>query len=114
MLPPDPSYRFQTGDTRTYRFQVADTGGYPLCEIAKEIVYGADYNVPAPGLFAEKSLPVPSGAIVVSDDGFGLYLQALGAPPGFMPPLPGSLFVRPILTPIRPDLADFLVLYAEP
>ena len=69
MNPVDPSYRFQTGNARTYRLQVTDMGSFILCDKTKAIVYGPDYDVPA-DLFAEKSLPVSSAAIYVTDGGF--------------------------------------------
>ena len=50
----------------------------------------------------------------IVDLDFALYLQALGVPPGFTPPLPESLFARPVLTPVRPDLEAFILVVAEP
>ena len=78
--------------------------------VARDLATLAGETRPIPVL---ATVDATTGRVVIDLD-FALYLQALGVPPGFTPPLPESLFARPVLTPVRPDLEVFLLLVAEP
>ena len=102
-----PGYRFfqPEGDDVTVL-----GNGFVGLAVARDLAALAGETRPIPVL---ATVDAATGRAVLDLD-FGLYLQALGAPPGYTPPLPASLFARPVLTPVRPDLEAFRLLVAEP
>ena len=100
-----------------FAFAVAPAAAEPVLVTTREGLEAIAENLAA---LAGETPPIPVPATVdaatgraVLDLDFGLYLQALGAPAEFTPSLPDSLFARPVLTPVRPDLQAF-ILVIEP